>query len=192
MNNQKGFGNIVLIVIIVAVLAVAGYFVLSRQSPVKQYNIPKVENSQTSLKNKKASELMKLNTPIECNIAGLLEKARAERKNGEGKQVATKLFIKGDVIREEGISIFTDGAEKNTVNIINSKNKTFFSMLLDGSNRMASLDYNQIGGDQIITQYDNISPENIDCRASAFDESVLAPKNICYTPPSKSTPACYQ
>jgi len=120
-----------------------------------------------------------------------LRRPEQKRKEGKSKQVATKLFIKGNTVREEGVSIFTDGKEKNTVNIIDSKNKTFFSLLLDESNRMTSLDYNQAGADQIVARYDNISPENISCKASAFDESLLVPKNICYMPPSENTPACY-
>jgi hypothetical protein len=188
--KQKGLRNIVIIVIVVLVVVVLVYFILSRQMNIGQNNVTKVENSQTSLKGKNVGELMNLNVPIECDTIGLLEKAKTDRKSGEGLQVTTKLFIKGSAIREEGVSIFTNGIEKNTVNIINPQNKTLFTLLLDGSNQMASLNYNMVGGDQMIARYNNIRLEDMSCKASTFNESILTPQNICYMPPSKSTPTC--
>ncbi|HTE49176.1 MAG TPA: hypothetical protein VK675_04690 [Candidatus Paceibacterota bacterium] len=179
-TNNKKSTNVIFIVVAIVILA-GGYLIFNR---------PKVDIPQASLKNKKVSELMALNTPFECNVSGLVEEARAERKSGEGRQVPTKLFIKGNTIRDEGISIFTDGKETNSVNIINPNKKTFFTLLPDGSNKMASLDYNLLGGDRLIKRYDDISPENISCKALAFDENILVPTNVCFMPPSKETPAC--
>ena len=181
MDTDNKKSTSVIFIVVIVILVAGGYLIFNR---------PKVDIPESSFKNKKVSELMALNTPFECNVSGLLEDARAERKSGEGRQVPTKLFIKGNTIRDEGISIFTDGKETNSINIINPNNKTFFSLLTDGSNKMARLDYNLLGGDQLITRYDDISPENISCETSAFDENILVPTNVCYMPPSKETPAC--
>jgi len=51
MSNQKGFANIVLIVVIVAIVAVGGYFVFSRKSePVAQQPTPTPTQTTTPTK----------------------------------------------------------------------------------------------------------------------------------------------
>ena len=185
--SQKSSSNIIIAVIVVLLVIVAGYFILGGNAKIGPNN----KISQISLKNKKVSDIMKLNSPAECDLVGLLAKARATRKKNEGIQVPTKLFIKGNTVRQEGVSIFTDGTEKGTVDIINTQNKTFFTLLLDGSNGMASLNYDLVGGYQKVAQYDNISQENLDCKSMAFNEKLLVPQNVCYMPPSKNTPICH-
>lgn len=186
--DTKQTKNIILIVVIVLVVFIIGYFIISG---LMGGNLVGPGGSQTSLAGKTVSEIMKLNTPAECILVGALENARANRKASEGIEVVTKLLIKGDVVREDGVSIFTDGTEKNTVNIINPKDKTIFTLLLDGSNKMASLDYALVGGDQRIVKYDNVSSKDITCKGASFNQNVLVPQNVCYMPPSTQTPSCF-
>ena len=48
MNNQKGFANIVLIVVIVAIIAVGGYFVFVKKSePITQQPTPTTTQNPT-------------------------------------------------------------------------------------------------------------------------------------------------
>jgi len=184
--DEKQTKNIIIIVVVVLVVCIIGYFVISGILGKGPTTTPKGQ----SLVGKTVSEIMKLNVQAECVLTGALEKARADRKPGQGLEVITKLLIKGNLVREEDVNIFTDGTEKNVYTIINSKDKTYFQSLLDGSGRMVSLDYNVAGAEQRILRHDFVPANGIDCKASSFDQNILIPQNVCYMPPSTKTPSC--
>ncbi|MFA6797408.1 MAG: hypothetical protein WCR40_01745 [Candidatus Paceibacterota bacterium] len=76
----------------------------------------------------------------------MLEKIKTNRKDNTGMEILIKFFIKGESIKEEGVNIMTDktiltdnnGLYIKTTNIINTYNKTVYSLLL-GRSQMISL-----------------------------------------------------
>ena len=153
--------------VVVFVVAVGGfYFTLQDSRP----------DLTTPLEGKKVSELMKMNTPIECNVT-LLETVRVERNPDETTKVPTFLYLWGKKVREEGISIFSDGNEVKTLNIADSAKSELYSLLLDESGKMAHLDFGAI---DVITSYDKIPPTNLECKRASFGKEVFTPQNVCY------------
>ncbi len=190
MNNYKKVFMIPLVIAIVALLCVGGgaYIYFNKSTTT----------TSISLKKLSLVDLMKLNKQIECDTVNLLEKSMLDRKDNNGMEVPLKFFINGNTIREEGLSVMTDGNilkdEKGvylkTINIINTENKTYHSLMLDGSKQMSALSKHITDWDEILKSLEKISPEFLDCKFSVFDEKILIPDNICYIDSSMGTPIC--
>ncbi len=161
------------LVIVITIVIITSSLLLSGCKPKTEIN----PTPSLDLKGKTIKELSQLNKPIECNVNGLLEKARTERKEGEGKVVETKIYILGTKIRSEGVSIWTDGKEQPNLNIYSGNE--LYSLLLDGSNKMMYLDVNIAGGIDDFSE--TIPPENLECKETTLDNSLFIPPNVCYS-----------
>lgn len=186
---SNGSTKIALLAILVIVVLGAGiYYFISKNKTIILKN---------DLKGKSFSELFNSNLPIECNVIGFLDEVRAKNKKEKIASVATtKIFLKNGKIRDEGISVWTDGKETPALNIILIKEKKYFSLLLDGSSKMASLDFRSFdsmgsASGAILESYkESLTADRLDCRVSSFGENIFVPENVCYIYPPGQKPRC--
>lgn len=138
------------------------------------------------LSGKTIEQLMAMNTMVICDTVGLLGKGRSERLEGVSVEIPTKFYIYGQTIREDGVSIFTDGTEEPSRNII--KDGTVFSLTPATEEMMGIEDSSVV--DMVLQTWYAISPESLSCSAGSPDMTVFEPANACYLPPSTKLPAC--
>lgn len=136
----------------------------------------KSEIKSMDLSGKSVKELMGLNKPIECDVLNLLDKAKKERSD-IGIEVPTKLWINGNNIKEKGISIFTDGSERETENLIVNRKVYSRSLITDNTIALSDELYQVI-----LDSYTEIESTNLKCKFSLFSNEIFVPKNVCYIP----------
>ena len=161
------------------------------KNPVEAQSIKQVTKSSTpNLAGKNMNDLRLLNMPIECDVINLLNEKKSQRKEGEGFEVPAKLYINGNNIREEGVSVWTNGSETPALNIFTPKGD--YTQLMDNSGRMAYIDPSILGGQEAFlnSSFGEIPTNDLQCKLSSFDDKVFVPNNVCYSLDSAKEPKC--
>jgi len=100
--------------------------------------------------------------------------------------VPTQLFIEGNKVREVGVSIWTNGSESHSLNILTSSG--YYSLLLN-SDKMINMDVVSLGGEDVL--FSNIPAADLQCKVSTFEDNIFVPQNVCYPPGSSQEPKCF-
>nr|AIA17898.1 Unknown Function [uncultured bacterium] len=159
-------------IVIVAVIAVA-VIIMNRYS-----------KNEGGLTGKNVRELAALNTPISCTKPVLESEKPAA---GVATEIPTKLWILGTHLKEEGVTIQTDGKEGPTSTNILTDTVVYTKLL--GTNKMLAIEDTQFT-QSLRAAFNDISASTLSCTHDTFDASAFKPTDVCYAPTSSNKPTC--